>query len=145
LGPLGTSAIYWPMVPAPAPLCPPQIPLDQTRDSTRAAAVGSQRLTASAMARPYRDSNSEPSVVHPIASRYTDYAILYTRTYSNCVGYIFAETSVVPAVMVNAVRGLSEDFAGNLRLDKFRTSLRSSAACTTILYVGVTVMASSDH
>jgi hypothetical protein len=28
--------------PAPAPLCPPQIPLDQTR----AAAVGSRRLTA---------------------------------------------------------------------------------------------------
>jgi hypothetical protein len=28
------------------PLCPPQIPLDQTRDRTRAAAVGSQRLTA---------------------------------------------------------------------------------------------------
>jgi hypothetical protein len=38
--------------PAPTPLCPPQIPLDQTRDWTRAAAVGSQRLTASAMARP---------------------------------------------------------------------------------------------
>jgi hypothetical protein len=38
--------------PAPAPLCPPQIPLDQTRDRTRAAAVESQRLTASAMARP---------------------------------------------------------------------------------------------
>jgi hypothetical protein len=75
LGPLGTSAIYWPTVPAPgdcedgefggmngrgnqstrrkpapAPLCPPQIPLDQTRDWT--AAVGSQRLTASAMAQP---------------------------------------------------------------------------------------------
>jgi hypothetical protein len=32
--------------PAPAPLCPLQIPLDQTRDRTRAAAVGSQRLTA---------------------------------------------------------------------------------------------------
>jgi hypothetical protein len=59
LGPLGTAAIYWPIVPAPgdcedgelfggmktdkgnrstrrkptpAPLCPPQIPLDQTRD-----------------------------------------------------------------------------------------------------------------
>jgi hypothetical protein len=30
----------------PAPLCPPQIPLDQTRARTRAAAVGSQRLTA---------------------------------------------------------------------------------------------------
>jgi hypothetical protein len=35
--------------PAPAPLCPPQIPLDKTR----AAAVGSQRITAWAMARPY--------------------------------------------------------------------------------------------
>jgi hypothetical protein len=39
--------------PAPTPLCPPQIPLDQTRDRTRAATVGSQRLTAWAMARPY--------------------------------------------------------------------------------------------
>jgi hypothetical protein len=38
--------------PAPAPFCPPQIPLDQTRARTRAAVVGSQRLTASAMARP---------------------------------------------------------------------------------------------
>jgi hypothetical protein len=72
LGPLGTVATDWPIVPAPgdyddgefggmkigrgnrstgrkpapAPLCPPQIPLDQTRDRTRAAAVGSQRLTA---------------------------------------------------------------------------------------------------
>jgi hypothetical protein len=32
--------------PAPAPLCPPQIPHGQTRARTRAAAVGSQRLTA---------------------------------------------------------------------------------------------------
>jgi hypothetical protein len=32
--------------PAPAPLCPPQIPLDQIRVRTRAAAVGSQGLTA---------------------------------------------------------------------------------------------------
>jgi hypothetical protein len=31
--------------PAPAPLCPPQIPLDQIRDRTRAAAVGRQRIT----------------------------------------------------------------------------------------------------
>jgi hypothetical protein len=31
--------------PAPAPLCPSQIPLDKTRARTRAAAVGSQRLT----------------------------------------------------------------------------------------------------
>jgi hypothetical protein len=74
LGPLGTSTTEWPIVPtpgdcddgefggikigsgnritrrkpAPAPLCPPQIPLDHTR----AAAVGSQRLTAWVMARP---------------------------------------------------------------------------------------------
>jgi hypothetical protein len=41
--------------PAPAPLCPPQIPLDQTRARTRAAAVGSQRLTAWAMARTKRE------------------------------------------------------------------------------------------
>jgi hypothetical protein len=32
--------------PAPAPLCPPQIPHDETLARTRAAAVGSQRLTA---------------------------------------------------------------------------------------------------
>ncbi|PNF36985.1 hypothetical protein B7P43_G08049 [Cryptotermes secundus] len=32
--------------PAPAPLCRPQIPLDQIQDRTRATAVGSQRLTA---------------------------------------------------------------------------------------------------
>jgi hypothetical protein len=32
--------------PAPEPLCPPQIPHDQTRARTRAAVVGSQRLTA---------------------------------------------------------------------------------------------------
>jgi hypothetical protein len=38
--------------PAPAPLCPPQIPHDQTRARTRAAALGSQWLTARAMARP---------------------------------------------------------------------------------------------
>jgi hypothetical protein len=37
----------------PAPLCPPQIPLDQTWARSRAAAVGSQRLTTWAMARPY--------------------------------------------------------------------------------------------
>jgi hypothetical protein len=64
LGPLGTAAYYddgefvgmkigggnqsTRRKPAPAPLCPPEIPLDQTR----AAAVGSQQLTAWAMARP---------------------------------------------------------------------------------------------
>jgi hypothetical protein len=38
--------------PAPVLICPPQIPHDLTWDRTRAAAVGSQRLTAWAMARP---------------------------------------------------------------------------------------------
>jgi hypothetical protein len=72
LGPLGTSATEWLIVPAPGdyddgefggmkigrenrstrrkptpePLYPPRIPLNQTRARTRAAAVGSQRLTA---------------------------------------------------------------------------------------------------
>jgi hypothetical protein len=72
LVPLGTSATEWPILPAPcdyddgefveikigrgnrstrrksapAPLCPPHIPLDQARDRTRAAAMKSQRLTA---------------------------------------------------------------------------------------------------
>jgi hypothetical protein len=72
MSPLGTSATEWPIVPAsgdyddgeidgmkigrgnrstrrkpaPATLCPPQIPLDQSRVCTRAAAVGSQGLTA---------------------------------------------------------------------------------------------------
>jgi hypothetical protein len=66
LGPLGTSATHWPIVPAPGdcedgefggmngsgnrstrrkpaptPLWPPQIPLHQTRDWTRAAATNS--------------------------------------------------------------------------------------------------------
>jgi hypothetical protein len=38
--------------PAPEPHCPPQIPHDQTRARTQAAVVGSQQLTAWAMARP---------------------------------------------------------------------------------------------
>jgi hypothetical protein len=72
LGPLGTSATYWPIArgpgdcedgefvgmkigreirstrrkPAPARLCPPQFPLYQTQARSRAAAVRSQRLTA---------------------------------------------------------------------------------------------------
>jgi hypothetical protein len=78
LGPLGTEATNRPIVtapgdyddgeiggimigkgnrstrrkPAPVPLCPPQAP-HAARTRTRAAAVGSQRLTAWATARPY--------------------------------------------------------------------------------------------
>jgi hypothetical protein len=39
--------------PAPVPLYPPQIPHDLTWARTRAAAVGSQQLTACAMVRPF--------------------------------------------------------------------------------------------
>jgi hypothetical protein len=69
MGPLSTSATEWPIVPvpgdyddggikvgrgnrstrrkpAPAPICPPQIPLDPSRARTQAAEVGSLRLTA---------------------------------------------------------------------------------------------------
>jgi hypothetical protein len=49
--PIGTENRSTRRKPAPAPLCPPQIPLDQTRARTRAAAVGSQRLISWAMAR----------------------------------------------------------------------------------------------
>jgi hypothetical protein len=71
MGPLGTSATEWPIVPtlgdyddegfggikigrgnrstrrkpAPSPLCPPQIPNDETRTRTRAAVMGSQRIS----------------------------------------------------------------------------------------------------
>jgi hypothetical protein len=65
LSPLGTSVTNWPIVPNPDdmwwwmwssrwnenwPLCPPQIPHDLTWARTRAATVGSRRLTAWAMA-----------------------------------------------------------------------------------------------
>jgi hypothetical protein len=40
--------------PAPVPLCPPQIPLGLTWARTRAAAVGSRRLTTWTMARPWK-------------------------------------------------------------------------------------------
>jgi hypothetical protein len=84
LSPLGTSATIWPIVPAPnggwwwvwgnrwndwqekpnysektcpVPFCPPQIPQDLTCTRTRAAAVGSWRLTAWATVRPYEGSS----------------------------------------------------------------------------------------
>jgi hypothetical protein len=40
--------------PAPVPLYPPEIPLDQTRSRSRPATVASQRLTAWAMERSFR-------------------------------------------------------------------------------------------
>jgi hypothetical protein len=73
LGPLGTAAITWPIVPVPGDCedgevggmkcwqgkpkysektCPDAILSTNPTCQTRAAPVGSQRLTASAMARP---------------------------------------------------------------------------------------------
>jgi hypothetical protein len=46
--------------PVPVPLCPPQIPHDLTWAQTWAAVVGSQRLTASAMARPTKYLSQQP-------------------------------------------------------------------------------------
>jgi hypothetical protein len=51
--------------PAPVPLRPPQIPCDLTLARTRAAAVGSQRLTAWAMARPEIGTNFSMEPVFP--------------------------------------------------------------------------------
>jgi hypothetical protein len=53
------------------PRCPPEIPLDQTRARIRAAEVGSQRLTAWAMARPS---------VHALDREATMMDILYSNT-----------------------------------------------------------------
>jgi hypothetical protein len=51
--------------PAPVPLCPPQISHGLSWARTQAAAVGSRRLTASAMARPIMSlSTGDSSVVH---------------------------------------------------------------------------------
>jgi hypothetical protein len=56
--------------PAPAPLCAPHIPHDQTQARTRAAAVGTQRLTAWAMARPYlgykRENQEENEEIYTV-------------------------------------------------------------------------------
>jgi hypothetical protein len=54
--------------PASVALCPPQIPHDLTWDRTRAAAVGSQRLTAWAMARPSCFSKIHFNIVLTTAS-----------------------------------------------------------------------------
>jgi hypothetical protein len=51
--------------PAPVPLCLPQIPHDLTWDRTRAAAVGSQQLTA--MARPIDKSKITFNNLHFIS------------------------------------------------------------------------------
>jgi hypothetical protein len=42
----GRGNLYTRRKPAPVPLCPPEIPHDLTWARTRAAAVGSRRLTA---------------------------------------------------------------------------------------------------
>jgi hypothetical protein len=53
--------------PASVPICPPQILHDLTWDRTRAAAVGSRRLTAWAMARPcLKLSRQNLSLLHSV-------------------------------------------------------------------------------
>jgi hypothetical protein len=60
---------------APAALPPgkePPVPIEYEIGWTREPVWTTWRIENSW---PYRDSNSEPSVVQPVASRYTDYAI----------------------------------------------------------------------
>jgi hypothetical protein len=76
--------------PAPAPLCPPQIPHDQTRVWTRAAAVGSRRLTAWAIARPICQLNS--FIVLQISALEID-VLLHKKESKNRSSCILAEWS----------------------------------------------------
>jgi hypothetical protein len=114
LGPLGMSATRWPIVPAPGdcedgefggmngrgnwstrrkpaptPLFPPQIPLDQTRDWTRAAKVGSQQLTASAMVRPCTD-HSRANLSRMNRRRNTLWLVSARLSYCPHCMYVFA-------------------------------------------------------
>jgi hypothetical protein len=88
LGPLGTAATNRPIMPVPSdyndgeiggmigrgnrstrrkpasmPICPPQTP-HAARKRTRVAAVGNQRLTACATARPFHKSSSYVLQIH---------------------------------------------------------------------------------
>jgi hypothetical protein len=83
--------------PAAAPLCLPQIPHDQTRARTRSAAVGSQWLTAWAMARP-RNTGKEKgySSWHDSAGKLVNIEVTYflckkywDREDNGCVTYIY--------------------------------------------------------
>jgi hypothetical protein len=56
--------------PTPVPLCPPQIQHDLIQAQTRAAGVGSQRLTASAMARPHTVITTGLYIYHALPSFY---------------------------------------------------------------------------
>jgi hypothetical protein len=55
--------------PAPAPLCPPQIPLDQTWDRTQAASVGSQLIRYSWYAKTDSDKVCEPEHYNKLTHR----------------------------------------------------------------------------
>jgi hypothetical protein len=58
----------------PAALTPgksPRYPLDMRLDEAQSRSVKRGEYSW-----PYRDSNSDPSFMQPVASRYTDYAIL---------------------------------------------------------------------
>jgi hypothetical protein len=67
----------------PDTLCPPQIPLDQTRERTRAAAVWSQRF-ASTMARPWE---------------YIACAIVNCKTSDNCIVILILVVGILLGVL----------------------------------------------
>jgi hypothetical protein len=84
--------------PAAVPLCPPQIPHDLTWDRTRAAAMGSQRLTAWAMARQYRELvfHETKSVLRVQRQFWRKYGRTYQMNYGLLVGASVLWTLIVP-------------------------------------------------
>jgi hypothetical protein len=78
--------------PAPAPLCIPQIPLDQIRARTLAAAVGSQRLTAWAMEQPLTKLRTDVQMfwrgnqVHRIVTKKQNFLLRLDNSIIRCYG-----------------------------------------------------------
>jgi hypothetical protein len=78
--------------PAPAPLCPPQIPHEQTWAQTRATAVGSQRLTLS-----YGAAMARGIVCVLLRQRITQLqAILYTYLQE-----LYTNTTIFPLIRIS--------------------------------------------
>jgi hypothetical protein len=90
--------------PAPAALCPPQIPLDQTRSRTRTAAVGSQRLTAWAMALRTILANTHANI-------YTKWNLILSKNYmeqNECLILATLSTTVTGPITSRGIGSVAE-------------------------------------
>jgi hypothetical protein len=136
--------------PAPAPLCPPQIPHDQARALTRAAAVESQWLTTWAVAGPkiwvflalvwifiWRINIGWYRIIY---EPYRDtLAIIRTNAYCNCLslskGYAYKQNKHRPTPHPRAIKQETEGYS----------RIRAGAKITTVLsFVTRTKVARSD-